>query len=99
MRISTADLRNVSGSVTSGWVSDPDLLTSASTACVSSREYGSAARVRCCALTIRDDAISSWARVILAIDLTALIRARTTRSCAAMTPTRRPPERAAARTG
>jgi hypothetical protein len=29
---------------------------------------------------IRDDAISSWARVILAIDLTALIRARTARS-------------------
>src|SRR5215471_13500435 len=73
-----------SGSVIIGWVIVDERLTTASTAVVSSRAYGSAARVRCCALMIRDDAISSWARVILAIDLTALIRARTARSCAAM---------------
>ena len=88
--MSTAALLTDEGSETIGWLSEPDRLTSASTAWVSSRAYGSAARVRCCALMIRDDAISSWARVILAIDLTALIRARTARSCAAMAPTRRP---------
>src|SRR5215831_7538877 len=33
---------------------------------------------------IRDDAISSWARVILAVDWTAAIRRLTSRSCAAM---------------
>ena len=60
-------------------------LTTASTARVSSRAYGSAARCRCWARTIRDDAISSWARVILAMDWTVLIRGLTRRSCAAMT--------------
>src|SRR5258708_2888665 len=33
---------------------------------------------------IREDAISSWARVILAVDWTLLIRRRTARSCAPM---------------
>src|SRR5260370_20594268 len=82
--MSTAGRASDSGSVIMGWFSVADRETTASTACVSSREYGSAARIRCCALTIRDDAISSWARVILAIDLTALIRDRTARSCAPM---------------
>ena len=67
-----------------GWVTDADRLITASTARVSSRAYGSAARIRCWALTIRDEAISSWARVILAMDWTARIRPLTTRSCAAI---------------
>ena len=83
---STAALVMDSGSVIIGWLIVVERLTTASTAVVSSRAYGSAARMRCCALTIRDDAISSWARVILAIDLTALIRARTARSWAPMAP-------------
>src|SRR5277367_466923 len=88
--MSAADRLIDSGSLIIGWLIVVERLTTASTAVVSSRAYGEAARVRCWALTIRDDAISSWARVILAIDLTALIRARTARSCAAMAPTRRP---------
>src|ERR1700689_502973 len=82
--MSAADRLIASGSLIIGWLIVVERLTTASTARVSSRAYGCAARVRCWALTTRDDAISSWARVILAIDLTALIRARTARSCAAM---------------
>src|ERR1700723_4383713 len=91
--MSAADRLIDSGSLIIGWLIGVERLTTASTAVVSSRAYGSAARVRCWALTIRDDAISSWARVILAIDLTALIRARTARSVAALAPTRRPSRR------
>src|SRR5580693_10192592 len=102
--MSAADRLIDSGSLIIGWLIVVDRLTTASTAVVSSRAYGPAARVRCWALTIRDDAISFWARVILAIDLTALIRARTARSVAAMAPTRHPsgyparPSRSGART-
>ncbi len=60
-------------------------LITASTARVSSRAYGSAARCCCCARTIRDDAISSCARVILAMDWTVPIRCLTRRSWAPMT--------------
>src|SRR5215472_4736010 len=59
-------------------------LTTASIARWISLAYGAAARIRCCALMIRDAAISSWARVILAVDLIAEIRCRTARSCAPM---------------
>src|SRR3984893_8517749 len=59
-------------------------LITASTARVSSRAYGSAARCCCWARTIREDAISSWARVILAMDWTVLIRCLTRRSWAAI---------------
>src|SRR5580698_4050222 len=76
----------LSRSVVNGWVTDADLLITASTARVSSREYGSAARIRCCAFTIRDDAMSSCARVILEMDLTEAIRRLTARSCAAIFP-------------
>jgi hypothetical protein len=60
----------------------PDRLTTASTAAVSSLAYGAASRARCWALMIREAAISSWARVILAVDWTLLIRRRTARSWA-----------------
>src|SRR5579863_9673473 len=61
-----------------------DLLTTASTARVSSSAYGAEARTRCCAWMIREDAMSSWARVILAVDWIARIRCLTARSCAPM---------------
>ena len=57
-----------------------DRLTTASTARVSSRAYGAASRMRCWARMMRDEAISSWARVIFPIDWTARIRCRTARS-------------------
>src|SRR5215472_4993821 len=59
-------------------------LTTASMARWISAAYGVASRIRCCALMIRDEAISSWARVILAVDLIAEIRCLTARSCAPM---------------
>src|SRR5487761_1686695 len=70
------------GSVISGWSTCRDPLTTASTARVSSRAYGAASRTRCWALMLRDEAISSWARVILAVDCTVRIRRLTARSCA-----------------
>src|SRR5215469_11771886 len=66
----------------SGWSTFSDLATTASTARVSSLAYGAAECSRCWALMIREDAISSWARVILAVDWMLLIRRRTARSCA-----------------
>src|SRR5690348_2375481 len=80
--MSTAALVGFGASVVSGWLMLADRLTTASTAAVSSRAYGPAAWARCCALMIRDDAMSSWALVILAVDLTVLIRRLTARSCA-----------------
>src|ERR1700722_19987269 len=82
VRMSTAALVGFSGGRVSGWSTFPDLATTASTARVISRAYGWAACSRCCALMIREDAISSWARVILAVDWTLLIRRRTARSWA-----------------
>ena len=73
-----------SGSVMNGWVMLAERLITASTARVSSRAYGWAARCCCCARTIRDDAISSCARVILPIDCTELIRRLIRRSWAAI---------------
>ena len=81
---STAARVTLSGSVTSGWSTLDDRLTTASTARVSSRAYGPASRMRCWARMMRDEAISSWARVIFPIDWTARIRCRTARSVAAM---------------
>src|SRR5215469_18579523 len=57
-------------------------VTTASIARWISLAYGVADRIRCCALMIRDEAISSWARVILAVDWIAAIRCLTARSCA-----------------
>src|SRR5215469_15069570 len=59
-------------------------VTTASIARWISLAYGAASRTRCCALMIRDEAISSWARVILAVDWIDRIRCRMARSCAAM---------------
>src|SRR5215470_5417868 len=78
----TAALVGFSGSVVSGWSMLADRLTTASTAAVISRAYGPAALARCCALMIREDAMSSWALVILAVDLTVAIRRLTARSWA-----------------
>src|SRR5215217_6818711 len=63
----------------SGW-SVFEYVTSADTARVSSRAYGAACWARCCALMIRDAAMSSMARVIFLVDSTERIRARYSRS-------------------
>src|SRR3978361_2306605 len=72
-----------SGSVVSGWAWLGEGAT-ADTARVSSRAYGAAAWARCCALMMRDAAMSSMARVIFFIDSVDLIRARSSRSDTAM---------------
>ena len=83
MTISTAARLGSSGSVVSGWSTLENVAT-AETARVSSRAYGAAACARCCALMIRDAAMSSMARVIFFIDSVDLIRARYSRSDTAM---------------
>ena len=67
----------------SGW-STLEYVATAETARVSSRAYGAAAWARCCALMMRDAAMSSMARVIFFIDSVDLIRARYSRSDTAM---------------
>src|SRR6478609_1066815 len=81
--MSTAARWGSSGSVVSGW-STWEKVATAETARVSSRAYGAAAWARCCALMIRDAAMSSMARVIFFIDSVDLIRARYSRSDTAM---------------
>ena len=83
MTIRTAARLGSSGSVVIGW-STLEYVASADTARVSSRAYGAAAWARCCALMIRDAAMSSMARVIFFIDSVDLIRARYSRSDTAM---------------
>ncbi len=68
-----------SSSFVSGW-STLEYVATADTARVSSRAYGAAAWARCCALMIRDAAMSSMARVIFFIDSVDLIRARYSRT-------------------
>ena len=68
-----------SSSLVSGWSTLENVAT-AETARVSSRAYGAAAAARCCALMMRDAAMSSMARVIFFIDSVDLIRARYSRS-------------------
>src|SRR3954447_22319467 len=68
-----------SSSLVSGW-STLEYVATAETARVSSRAYGAAAWARCCALMMRDAAMSSMARVIFFIDSVDLIRARYSRS-------------------
>src|SRR6478609_77811 len=77
--MSTAARWGSSGSVVSGW-STWEKVATAETARVSSRAYGAAAWARCCALMIRDAAMSSMARVIFFIDSVDLIRARYSRT-------------------
>ena len=67
----------------SGW-STLEYVATADTARVSSRAYGAAAWARCCALMMRDAAMSSMARVIFWVDLTERIRALYSRSETAM---------------
>jgi hypothetical protein len=69
--------------VVSGW-STWEKVATADTARVSSRAYGVAAAARCCALMIRDAAISSMARVIFLVAWVDRILARYSRSEAAM---------------
>src|SRR5260370_33551396 len=82
--MSRGERRGFSAGRVGGWSMFSERLTTASTARVISLAYGAASCSRCCALMIREDAISSWARVILAVDWTLLIRRRTARSCAPM---------------
>src|SRR3954468_17097215 len=77
--MSTAARFGSSSSFVSGWSTLENVAT-AETARVSSRAYGAAAWARCCALMIRDAAMSSMARVIFFIDSVDLIRARYSRS-------------------
>src|SRR3954464_8533023 len=77
--MSTAARFGSSTSWVSGW-STLEYVATADTARVSSRAYGAAAWARCCALMIRDAAMSSMARVIFFIDSVDLIRARYSRS-------------------
>ena len=68
-------------SVVSGWSSLENVAT-AETARVSARAYGLDSRTACCALTTRDAAMSSIARVIFFVELTARMRCRYSRICA-----------------
>ena len=81
--MSTAARLGSSGSVVSA-CSTLENVATADTARVSSRAYGAAAWARCCALMMRDAAMSSMARVIFFIDLADLVRARNSRSEMAM---------------
>src|SRR6476659_10021768 len=81
--MSTAARLGSSGSRVSGW-STLEYVATAETARVSSRAYGAADCARCCALMMRDAAMSSMARVIFFIDSVDLIRARYSRSETAM---------------
>src|SRR5918992_652588 len=69
-------------SVSSGWSMWMSWLISAVSARVMYRAYGAESFTRSCALTMREVAMSSWARVIFAVDLTDLICRRSCRSCA-----------------
>ena len=55
----TAALVGCSFATVSGWSMLPVLLTTPVTARMISRSYGTAACIRCCAFTMRDEAMSS----------------------------------------
>src|ERR671925_2437590 len=82
--ISTADRLSSGCSCSSGWSMPTLWLISADNASVIWSAYGLDAATACWALMIREVAIISWARVILAVDLTDLIRCRSWRTCAAI---------------
>src|SRR5919199_1065185 len=67
----------------SGW-SSFEYVATAETARVMALAYGVDAAVRCCALIMRDAAMSSNALVIFCVDFTARIRLGYSRSCPAM---------------
>ncbi len=79
MTIRIAAFLGSSGSTVSAW-STLEKVATAETARVSSRAYGAADWARCCALMMRDAAMSSMARVIFFIDSVDLIRARYSRT-------------------
>ena len=60
--------------VVNGWSISGASVATADTARVSSRAYGAACAARCWALTIREDAISSIARVTFLVVVTAARR-------------------------
>jgi hypothetical protein len=62
-------------SVVSGW-STSEKLDSAETARVMARAYGAASLLRCWALTMREAAMSSIARVIFLVEVTERMRCR-----------------------
>jgi len=66
-------------SVVSGW-SSLEYVATAETARVMARAYGVEAAVRCCALIMRDAAMSSKALVIFWVALTVRMRWRYSRS-------------------
>ena len=72
---STAARRTCSRSVVSGW-STSEKLDSAETARVMARAYGAASLLRCWALTMREAAMSSIARVIFLVEVTERMRCR-----------------------
>ena len=72
---SIAARRTSARSVVSGW-STSEKLASAETARVIARAYGAASRLRCCAFTIREAAMSSIARVIFLVEVTERMRCR-----------------------
>jgi len=76
-------LVGLSFSVVNGW-STLEKVATADTARVSSRAYGAAAAARCCALMMRDAAMSSMARVIFLVAWVDLIFARSSRTDAAI---------------
>src|SRR5512141_2754716 len=68
-------------SVVSGW-SSLEKVATADTARVRARAYGLDSRTASCALTTRAAAMSSIARVIFLVELTARMRFRSSRICA-----------------
>jgi hypothetical protein len=77
---STPAFVGCSRSSSSGCWTAPLWRARSSIALVSWIAYGRDASTRCCAFTIREDAISSIARVIFFVDWTVRIRRRTMRS-------------------
>ena len=79
--MTTAARLTSSFSEVSGW-SSLEKVATAETARVSARAYGLDSRTACCALTTRAAAMSSIARVIFFVELTARMRCRYSRICA-----------------
>ena len=73
-------LRTVSGFRSMGWSSPAPAAARLRMTSVICSLYGRAAATRCCALTMRDAAISSMARVIFLVDWTLRMRLRRIRS-------------------
>src|SRR6476661_8858891 len=81
--MTTAARRTSSFSEVRGW-SSLEKVATAETARVSARAYGDDSRTACWALTTREAAMSSMARVIFFVALTDRMRCRYSRICAPM---------------